>query len=454
MLKSYTQKLIQKLLLKESNYSDHFFCLVVCLSFCFACVVTIGNLLIGIPKEVSFWSGGVALIFLIVLFLYKQNNKKFQFLGRMLFFLSSIAALNALWIFNGGSMSPTPATFVVFMVLIVYLDPKPGASVISVLIGINIVILLLIEWKYPQLIQPYFSDKQRILDHIIAMAFLFTTAIPALAYARKVIVKEKEQAERDNKQKSAYLANMSHEIRTPMNAIVGFAELLQHPDIEKEEQQEYISIIKQNSDLLLNMINNILDLSKLEANLINIKPAKFCLNSLLTQVYNAHINQARKRGIYLEKDLPDDLRTAVIEIDRTLLFEVFSNLITNALKVTSEGDVRFGVRRKKEKLSFFVFDTGPGIPKEQQKKIFERFSQLDNGHSSRNSTGGVGLGLSICKAIVKLLGGELTLYSEENKGSTFLFSFSQEILKFHSNQCFREEDIELFSEPETSFRQN
>ncbi|MDI3521328.1 MAG: hypothetical protein PWR04_1316, partial [Anaerophaga sp.] len=416
--------------------------------------VTIGNLLIGIPKEVSFGSSGVALIFLIVLFLYKQNNKKLRFVGKILFFLSSIGALNALWIFKGGSMSPTPAIFIVFMALVVYLNPKPGAYVISVLMGINIGILLLIESEYPQLIQPYLSDKQRILDHIIAMAFLFTTAIPALAYGWKVIINEKEQAERDNQQRSAYFANMSHEIRTPMNAIVGFAELLQQPEIEKEEQQEYIYIIRQNSDLLLNMINKILDLSKLEANLINIKPVKFSLNSLFTQVYNAHINQAREKDIYLEKDLPDDLRTAVIEIDRTLLFEVFSNLITNALKVTSEGGVRFGVRRKKDKLSFFVFDTGPGIPKEQQKKIFERFSQLNNSHSSRNTTDGVGLGLSICKAIVKLLGGELTLYSDENKGSTFLFSFSVTILKFHSNQCFREENYELLSETETSFRQN
>lgn len=130
---------------------------------------------------------------------------------------------------------------------------------------------------------------------------------------------------------------MSHEIRTPMNAIVGFAELLKSPDLTKNEQHDYIDIIRQNSDLLLNMLNNILDLSKLEAKLVEINTSEFSISSLFSQIYNAHITQIRKTRLFFEKDIPDEIKNIVIKSDRTLLFQVFSNLITNAIKVTRQG---------------------------------------------------------------------------------------------------------------------
>jgi signal transduction histidine kinase len=233
---------------------------------------------------------------------------------------------------------------------------------------------------------------------------------------------------------------MSHEIRTPMNAIVGFAELLKDPDVSGREQNEYIDIIRQNSDLLLNMINNILDLSKLEAKLVEKNSSQFCIKSLFSQIYNAHITQIRKTNLFLEHDIPEELRNAEIKSDRTLLFQVFSNLITNAIKVTREGEIRFGARLKNNRLSFFVFDTGPGIPPDQQKKIFERFSQLKNPSNGTTSAEGVGLGLSICKAILKLLGGEIKLHSEVNKGSTFIFSFPADTIIANTNECIQEKD--------------
>ncbi|RCW27494.1 HAMP domain-containing sensor histidine kinase [Marinilabilia salmonicolor] len=428
MLKHFTKTLVKKFLTEQDDYTDHFFCLIVCLTFLFSAVSTLFNFLIGLPGMVTVWSAIISLTLLLVVFLFRYPGKKYRSFAKGLFYISAVITLNGMWIFNGGSQSPSPIIFLAFMALIVFLEPKPGVGFISLLLGLNVVALLLLELHFPDMVVMYQSAKQRTLDFVVVISFLFLAVVPALTYSRQIIIQQKEQAEKDNQQKSAYLANMSHEIRTPMNAIVGFAELLKSPDLTKSEQHDYIDIIRQNSDLLLNMLNNILDLSKLEAKLVEINTSEFSISSLFTQIFNAHITQIRKTKLHFEQDIPDELRNIVIKSDRTLLFQVFSNLITNAIKVTRQGEIRYGVRLKNQRIHFFVFDTGPGIPKQQQEKIFERFSQLNNGSNVNTTADGVGLGLSICKAILNLLDGQIKLHSEVNKGSTFIFSFSSEVI--------------------------
>lgn len=434
MLKYFTKTLVEKFLTEEDDYTDHFFCLIICLTFLFSAVSTLFNLLIGLPGMVALWSAVVSLFLLVVFSLFRYPGKKYRSFAKRLFYTSAVITLNGMWIFNGGSQSPSPIIFLAFMALIVFLEPKPGVGLISLFLGLNVVALLLLELHFPNMVVMYQSAQQRTMDFVVVISFLFLAVVPTLTYSRKIIIQQKEQAEKDNQQKSAYLANMSHEIRTPMNAIVGFAELLKSPDLTKKEQHDYIDIIRQNSDLLLNMLNNILDLSKLEAQLVEIKKSAFTINSLFTQIHNAHITQIRKTDLFFEQDIPDDLRNTVLKSDRTLLFQVFSNLITNAIKVTRKGEIRYGVRLKNQKLYFFVFDTGPGIPKQQQEKIFERFSQLNNGSDVSSNSDGVGLGLSICKAILNLLDGQIKLHSEVNKGSTFIFSFSSDIISANAEE--------------------
>lgn len=435
----------------KNNREDYFLSVTIILSFLFIFIDTVTNFLIGLHEAETSWSGALTILMLLILVLIHQKRKKLRNIGKISYFLTVIISLNAMWILSGGSYSPSPVLFVAFMVLVIYLKPWPGTTISSLVIGGNIIILLLIEWQYPEIVRSYESDQNRILDYAVVITFLFSAVIPFLAFAHKNIISEKDEAKKDNQNKSAFLANMSHEIRTPMNAMVGFTELLEDENIKKDEQEAYIRIIRQNSELLLRLINNILDLSKLDARLVEANPSKFCISSLLVQVYNAHITQAKKAGIFLEPDLPGDLENAVIETDRTLLFQVFSNLITNALKVTYEGEVRFGIRQKNERLSFFVFDTGPGIPRNKQHVIFERFSQLSDHHLKNMNTDGVGLGLSICKAIVDLLGGDIRLHSEVNKGSTFIFSFPVSILKHHNHNCLGIKELDIMS-VETSYQ--
>jgi signal transduction histidine kinase len=425
------RNILQKLFSGGKELNEVYFRLTLLLSAIFALTGTIFYSVIDYPWYFTTW-GGVVMLFFLVLLWFQIEKPQYQKIILILFILSVLITLNYYWFINGGFQSPVLIIMVSLIALLIFSTSSPNIFYISAVIGLNITVLFFIELYFPHLVKQFANEKQLLMSHIFVFVFIFAAIIPTLVLSKKKFIQEKEKAEYDNHQKSAYLANMSHEIRTPMSAIVGFAELLQQPRIKQKERDEYIFIIQQNSELLLRLINNILDLSKLEANLVSINISRFCIKSLLGQVYNAHITQTEKKGIYLETDLPEELNDAEIESDRTLLFQVFSNLITNALKVTNEGDIRFGVRLKNERLSFFVFDTGPGIPKDQQKRIFERFSQLHSYSNYKIKSNGVGLGLSICKAIVDLLGGDISLHSEVNKGSTFIFSFPSGLLYRHN----------------------
>ena len=225
----------------------------------------------------------------------------------------------------------------------------------------------------------------------------------------------KEKAEDSNRLKSAFLANMSHEIRTPLNAIVGFSNMLGISD-DPEEKKEFVSIIEQNNDLLLQLIGDILDLSKIEAGTLEFVYSDFDLNDLM------HTEESTMRmkmdnpdvELVFESGIPD----CCINSEKNRLTQVMTNFISNAIKFTRSGSIRFGYRHDEEKpgfLYFYVTDTGSGIPAEKQAQVFERFVKL------HNFVQGTGLGLSICQVIVEQLKGEIGVNSTEGKGSTFWF---------------------------------
>jgi len=233
-----------------------------------------------------------------------------------------------------------------------------------------------------------------------------------------------EKAEESDRLKSSFLANMSHELRTPLNAIVGFSELLTTEDLFPEEKETYIVQIKQNSESLIQLISDIIDLAKIESNRLEIHQANVSITRLITEVYeNTKLNHSKEKLKYigLETDIPDDLKSASIFTDPIRFRQILQNLTNNALKFTEEGQITIGVEQKaKNQLSFFVKDTGIGISKEDQNKIFNRFEQVESGLNRRY--GGTGLGLNITQNLVRLLGGKIWVESEVGKGSTFWFT--------------------------------
>lgn len=245
--------------------------------------------------------------------------------------------------------------------------------------------------------------------------------ISELKKIQQNLIAAKNHAEESDRLKSAFLANMSHEIRTPLNAVTGFANLLSDPTISENERQEYITAINKNSTQLLNLISDIIDISKIESGMIEIKRSNININNLIDSIYHnflSHFVDPRVRLIS-SKVLDDEI--AVIATDRTRLMQILNNLINNAIKFTDSGFIEFGyMPPENDKITFYVKDSGIGIPQEKHKIIFDRFRQVDE--SSTRKFGGTGLGLSICKKLVSILGGEMWVNSQEGKGATFLFT--------------------------------
>lgn len=236
----------------------------------------------------------------------------------------------------------------------------------------------------------------------------------------------KEKAEESDRLKSAFLANMSHEIRTPMNGILGFTQLLKTPDLTWDEQIEYIEIIEESGVRMLNIINDIIDISKIESGLITVSLSKTNINDQLDYIYNFFKPEVEKKGVQILIKKTLESEQASITTDTEKIYAVLINLVKNAIKFTSNGTIEVGYNLKtigdknSEFLEFYVKDSGIGIPKEQLEVIFERFRQVTE-TVTRNYEG-AGLGLSISKAFVEILGGTIWVESEKDSGSTFYFT--------------------------------
>ncbi|HPQ35074.1 MAG TPA: ATP-binding protein [Tenuifilaceae bacterium] len=230
----------------------------------------------------------------------------------------------------------------------------------------------------------------------------------------------KEKAEESEKLMSAFLANMSHEVRTPMNGIMGFSQLIQNPELGDEERNEYISIIQHSGNQLLTIINDLIDISKIQSNLITISKAPVNINELLHEQFLLFKPKADSLGLTFSFSTGLANNECVIETDDTRLRQIITNLLGNAFKFTKQGFVKFGYMPKGDFLEFFVEDSGVGVPQEMKNLIFNIFRQVETELSRQ--TGGTGLGLSISKALVNKMGGEISVESSPNEGSKFTFT--------------------------------
>lgn len=250
---------------------------------------------------------------------------------------------------------------------------------------------------------------------------------------QKFLEREREDARQADKLKSAFLANMSHEIRTPLNAIVGFSELLQTTE-DPDMRKEFMGIISNNNELLLRLIGDILDLSKIESGMLELKPEVFDLTAAYKETYTALKQRCTNPEVEFLGYSP--YKSCKVKLDRNRVVQVGTNFITNALKHTNKGHILMGYEYVDGGIRLFIEDTGCGIPKENQDKLFQRFAKLDD------FTQGTGLGLAICKAIVDAQGGKIGVESEVGKGSTFWAWFP----------C--DAEIEEFGEAEESVSKN
>ncbi|MDO9256844.1 MAG: cache domain-containing protein [Bacteroidales bacterium] len=272
---------------------------------------------------------------------------------------------------------------------------------------------------------PYFDSDNNLLG-IIGIS----RDITEMEETRQRLIMAKEKAEESDRLKTAFLANMSHEIRTPMNAIIGFSDLLSEEDLSQEDKADFISKIKIAGRSLMTLINDIIDIAKIEAGQLKISESACDINQILTDLlgtFEEMKNASGKKGISLNLVLPEEKNRVIALTDPMRLQQIFSNLLSNALKFTEFGSIEFGYNNQNNTLSFYVKDSGIGILRSKQKLLFQRFSQLDP--STTRKYGGTGLGLAISKNLVDLLGGSIGMESNPGKGSLFYFTLPYKPVK-------------------------
>lgn len=280
--------------------------------------------------------------------------------------------------------------------------------------------------------RPFENDN----NEVIGIVETFTD-ITKLKKIENKLIRAKRKAEESDKLKSAFLANMSHEIRTPMNSIIGFSDLLSDDNIDIKTKNSYLSIIQTAGNDLLKLIDDIIDIAKIEAGQISIKMETVRIDALLNEVYlslNQHPRLKANKVKLIYNKQRSNFKDSVIT-DGLRLKQVITNILNNAIKFTHQGSIEFGYDKKGDVLEFYIKDTGIGLTKEQVNIIWDRFRQADD--STTKKYGGAGLGLSISKGLVKLLGGDIWLDSEWKRGTTFYFSIPYVESMFATNQSVK-----------------
>ncbi len=391
---------------------------------------------LGLSRVPVYMGAGVSLMLLGFFFLVRFG--KCLFFPKLILTVGGIIALDFVWYTKYLSNGPILLYLFIFGALILWVWEGKALTVLLTFYFLNIAVLYFIEASAPAHLLKYPSDELRPVD-IYLSAMLYSGLMIFLLYmVKKDFLRQKAQAIKSDRLKSAFLENMSHEIRTPMNAIVGFSELLGNGG-NAEENRQYVRIIQNSGNALLRLIDDVLDLSRIEAGDMVLKYSGVNIRGLfveLKKLSDLELIRRDKNNVKLDFYLPDG--DIVVCSDPVRLQQVLSNLLNNAIKFTSRGTITFSCEKKRDELVFSVCDTGTGIPKEDQKKIFQRFTRFN--YLGLN-TDGTGIGLSIVEKIVAIFNGRLWLKSVFGEGTTFYFSIPFVNVETHDGASLQKDTI-------------
>ncbi len=485
--KSFFELVIRLLIAKPEEFSlEHRFFIAMCfVAGITGLLATIINISLDFQPIMIIAATGISITFFTFYFI-SLKAKIYKTLIIPYIFIS-LLTLSYFWFLNAGSNGPVP--YLLLTVLLVYVVLTRGVNryIAVAVVIITITVLYFWEFKHPELVVNYVDVKTKLYDLFLTaitciglIAFIASYIMRNYHDERELVIEQhdkilqqneeikkadtelihhkenleqtvkertlelektnlelqiaKNKAEESDRLKTAFLSNMSHEIRTPMNAIIGFSHLLKDPNMTKENLNNYIDIITERGNQLLNIINDIIDISKIESGKINIHKSACNVNKLFDELYTMFYNTkelVKKSHIELRSVKPDVYEDIIINTDATRLKQILSNLIDNAIKFTQAGFVEMGYSilemNESKKIQFYVKDSGIGISQENRNLIFNRFRQIDESHT--RLFGGTGIGLSISQNLAELLGGDLIVDSKKGEGSTFYLTLPYESVK-------------------------
>ncbi len=425
----------------EDGYIDFEKQFILPLSFAGMLISFIGlfvNILVGF-KTILYVIPVVWFFIYAMVFLFVKYKGKYLYLMKWILFFITLLVINILWLYNFGSEGPAPYLFLLLYSFMIFMWKDRDLLFVSLIVFLNIVVLFLLDYYEEGLTGNYVSQKAKIIDVYTALFYYGIVMFTLMKVAKRSYERAYFNAKKADMLKSSFLANLSHEIKTPLNTIIGFSELLASDNNSLEQKKKYERILYESNEILLRLVKDILDISHIESNQLVLNRSEVNVVEVidsLEQVSKVMLKEKNKTGIIFVKDIPKE--KIFVNTDIVRLRQIFTNLIDNAIKYTSQGVITIGLSVKDDYLLFYVKDTGIGIEKRYLDKIFERYYKVNR--SDNKFLTGAGIGLFLSKRLVELLGGKIWVDSEVEKGSTFFFTLPK--------KGFRVEEPVVVKKPE------